>query len=132
MLQPFNGVVLGGHSASIVHFARHRRIERVNQQGRFPATRNASNTSECAKRNIHADIFKVIATRSLQADYFFALAIFQCFAASAWHGDGFHPRQILRGQAIFGFKDFGRCAFRNNFATTRTSTRSQIHHIIGG
>ena len=63
MLEPLDTVVRSGCERGAVQFARHRAVERVDQERRLAAAGDAGDAGEQAERNFRCDVLEVIAAR---------------------------------------------------------------------
>ena len=68
VLQPLDAVVRGRGLGGAVELARHRLVERVDQQGGLAAAGHAGDAGEQAERDLGGDILQVMATRANHLD----------------------------------------------------------------
>src|SRR3546814_14299387 len=66
MLQPFQAVVRPRDHPRAVEHARRAGIERVDDQARLAAARQAGDASEGAERALRGDVLEVVGARALQ------------------------------------------------------------------
>ena len=64
VLQALDGVVRGRGLRRAVELARHRLVERVDQQRRLAAARHAGDAGEQAERDLGGDVLQVVAARA--------------------------------------------------------------------
>src|SRR4051812_24017125 len=63
MFEPLDAVVWGGSLGSAVELARHRLVERVDQQRRFAAAGYTGDASEQAEWDLGVDVLEIVAAR---------------------------------------------------------------------
>ena len=105
---PFDPIVGAGERARLVQAPGERRIERVEDQRRLAAARDAGDAGEGAERDRGLDVLEVVLARAGQRQPAAALGL----SAQQRHRDLAAPDQILPGQALGRGHDRGRRALR--------------------
>src|SRR5262249_35605912 len=127
MFQALNSIMRGGTLARIVEFARHRLVERVNEERRLAAARHPGDAGKDAERNFGSNIFQVVAARIDDREQPAPID-----RAPLRHVNGERAGEILAGQRMLIRHDIGGRACRHDLAAVDASPWSDIDDMVGG
>ncbi len=125
MLEPLDAVVRGGRERGAVELARHRVVQRVDQQRRLAAAGDAGDAGEQAERDFGVDAFEIVAARvdDLERAARARLALDHRHAQFA--GEIFAGPGARRGDQVVDR------AFRHDVAAVDAGAGADVEHVIG-
>ena len=128
LLEPLDGVVLAGHLARAVQLAGDGAVERLDEEGRLAAARDAGHRGEQAERDVDGDVLEVVGARALDREP----AAARRLAPLLGRGDLPEAGEILPGEAVgVGHHLVGR-AFGHHLAAMHAGARPHVDHVVGG
>ena len=129
MLQPLDPVMLARMQARAVEPAGQRLVERLDDQGRFAAARDAGDAGEGAERNIDGDVLQIVGPRADDAEASpRAGRRRRCAGIGIWR----MPDQIWPGQAVRVLHHLVRRAGGDDLAAIDPGARPHVDQIVGG
>ncbi len=108
--------------------ARRRLVERVDQERRLAAARDAGHARHQAKWHRCGDVLQVVAGRADDGD----LAMFLNRAALDRDRDFACAGEVLPGQAVSRRLDLGRRALGDDLAAVNAGTGADVDDMVGG
>ena len=128
MLQALDAVVRGRGLARIVELARHRLVERVDQERRLAAAGHAGDAGEEAERNLGGDVLEIVAARADDLDGAARIA------AARRSGTGMRARagEILPGERMLVRHDVVGRACGDDVAAVDAGAGADVDHVVGG
>ena len=127
MLEALDAVVRGGGERGAVELARHRVVERVDQQRRLAAAGDAGDAGEQAERDFGGDVLQVVAARVDDLERAARIA-----RRRSGIGTPSSPERYLpvheRGAAIRS----STCAFGDDVAAVDAGAGADVEHVVGG
>ncbi len=116
------GIFARAHDA-----ARGRLVERLDQEGRLAAARNAGHRGEDAERNRGRDVLQIVAAGADDLDFLALLRL----APLGGNGNAEFAGQIFAGQRLRIGHDVLRRALRHDLAAVDAGGRADIDDIVG-
>ncbi len=126
MLQALDAVVRRRAFAGVVEFTRDRLVQRVDQQRRLAATRNAGDAGEQPQRNFRRDVFQIVAAR---VDHLDGAAMVRRF--SLGDIDRQFAGQIFSSQRVRIAHDVGGRSLGDDMAAMHAGAGADVEHMIG-
>ena len=116
-----------GMLARVVEPARHRLVERIDQQGGLAAARHAGDGREQPQRDLGRDVLEVVLAR---ADHLQRLAV--ALPPLLRHRDLAHAGEVLPGDALRARHDVVGRALGHDVAAVDAGAGADVHHVVGG
>ena len=127
VLQALDLVVRGGRERGAVELARHRGIERVDEQRRLAAAGDAGDAGEQAERDLGGDVFQVIAAG---VDHLERAARVGRLALGDRHRE--LAGEVLAGPRARRGDEVVDVAFGDDVAAVDAGAGADVEHVIGG
>ncbi len=119
--------MLGRVLARVVEAARHGAIERVDEQRRLAAARDAGDAGEEAERNFRRDVLQVVAAGADDLEAAHAVGL----AALLGQRDLAHAGEVLAGEAVGVGHDVVGRALGDDLAAVHAGAGADVDDVVG-